>query len=95
MFSKLYPEIYEITSKYGYTDEIYAGEDDKYIVIENNKKIELIISIDSKNKLYTMESSNEYLFYHINTITSNNYNEFLKLIEKELKQLEYYDPENP
>ena len=95
MFFKLYPEIHEITSKYGYTDEIYAGEDDKYIVIENNKKVSLMISIDIENKVYIMESSNEYLFRHINTITSNDYNEFLKLIEKELKQLEYYDPENP
>lgn len=54
-----------------------------------------MISIDIENKLYTMDSSNEYLFYHINTITSNTYENFLKLIEKELKQLEYYDPEYP
>ena len=96
MFFKLYPEIKKITNKYGYINEIYGGdEDDTYIVIENNKKVSLMISIDTKHKVYTMESTNEYLFYHINTITSNDYNEFLKLIEKELKQLEYYDPENP
>lgn len=94
MFFKLYPEIHEMASKYGYTNEIYE-EDNKYIVIENNKKVSLMISIDIENKLYTMDSSNKYLFYHINTITSNNYNEFLKLIEKELKQLEHCDPENP
>lgn len=95
MFFKLYPEIQEITNKYGYINEIYEGEDDKYIVIQNNKQISLMISIDIENKEYTMDSSNEYLFYHINTITSDNYNNFLKLIEKELKQLEYYDPEQP
>lgn len=39
MFFKLYPEIHEITSKYGYINEIYKGdEEDNYIVIENNKK---------------------------------------------------------
>ena len=96
MFFKVYPEIKKITHKYGYINEIYEGdEDDKYIVIENNKQISLMISIDIENKEYTMDSSNEYLFYHINTITSDNYNNFLKLIEKELKQLEYYDPEQP
>lgn len=95
MFFKLYPEIQEITNKYGYINEIYAGEDDKYIVIENNKQISLMISIDIENKEYTMDSSNEYLFHNINTITSDNYNDFLKLIEKELKQLEHYNPEQP
>ena len=79
MFFEKYPEIHEITSKYGYTDEIYTGEDDKYIVIQNNKHIELMISIAIENKVYTMESSNEYLFYHINTIQTNT----------------YYDPEQP
>lgn len=95
MFFKKYPEIHEITNKYGYINEIYEEVDDKYIVIENNKKVSLMISIDIENKVYTMESSNEYLFYNINSITSHDYNKFLKLIEKELKQLEYYDPENP
>lgn len=94
MFFKLYPEIQEITHDYGYTNEIYE-EDDKYIVIQNNKQISLMISIDIENKVYTMKSNNEYLYYDINAITSNNYNNFLKLIEKELKTLEYYDPENP
>lgn len=94
MFFKLYPEIQEITHDYGYTNEIYK-ESDNYIVIENDRKISLMISIDIKNNSFDMESSNEYLFYHINTITSNNYNDFLKLIEKELKQLENYDPEYP
>ena len=95
MFFKLYPEIQEITNKYGYINEIYEVEDDKYIVIENNKQISLMISIDIENKEYTIESSNEYLFYDINTITSDNYNDFLKLIKKELKQLENYNPEQP
>lgn len=95
MFFKLYPEIQGITNKYGYTNEIYEGEDDKYIVIKNNKQLILMISIDIKHNLYKMESANDYLFYNINTIKSDNYNDFLKLIKKELKQLEYYDPENP
>ena len=82
-------QIINVINNYGYNNSIYS--DINFEVYENDSQIQISIYIDSKNKEYEIEFSDEYNFKLIKKINTNDFNTLLTLLEKELKNLERYN----
>ena len=73
----------DILNKFDYNDITY--EENNTIVVENDYKIAIILFINHDDNQYVATFSDEYEFKQLAEITSNNYNEFLKLLEAKLE----------
>ena len=76
----------EILDKFEYNNIIY--ENDETIVVENYYKTVVSIDIDRSRKYYSATIPNKYGIDPSDKIQSNNYNEFLKLLETKLESKE-------
>lgn len=73
----------DVLNKFNYNDITYKEGDT--IVVENNYKIAIILFINHESNQYAATFSDEYEFRQLAEITSNNYDEFLKLLEVKLE----------
>ena len=73
----------DILNKFDYNDITY--EENNTIVVENDYKIAIMLFINHEANQYAATFSDEYEFRQLAEITSNNYNEFLKLLEAKLE----------
>ena len=76
-------QLNDILNKFDYNDITY--EEDNTIVVENNYKIAIMLFINHEDNQYAATFSDEYEFKQLAEITSNNYDEFLKLLEVKLE----------
>ena len=76
-------QLNDILNKFDYNDITY--EEDNTIVVENNYKIAIMLFINHEDNQYAATFSDEYEFRQLAEITSNNYDEFLKLLEAKLE----------
>lgn len=76
-------QLKDILDKFDYNNIIY--KDDETIVVENDYKIAIILFINHRGNQYAATFSDEYEFRQLAEITSNNYDEFLKLLEAKLE----------
>lgn len=73
----------DILNKFDYNDITY--KEDNTIVVENDYKIAIMLFINHEDSQYAATFSDEYEFKQLAEITSNNYDEFLKLLETKLE----------
>ena len=73
----------DILDKFEYNNIIY--KDNETIVVENDYKIAIILFINHEDNQYAATFSDEYEFSQLAEIISNNYDEFLKLLETKLE----------
>lgn len=76
----------DILDKFEYNNIIY--KDDETIVVENYYKTVVSINIDHRRKHYSATIPSKYGIDSSDRIKSNNYKEFLKLLEDKLESKE-------
>ena len=76
-------QLNDILNKFAYND--ITHEEGNTIVVENNYKIAIMLFINHEDNQYAATFSDEYEFRQLTKITSNNYDEFLKLLEAKLE----------
>lgn len=83
-----YPELAQMLTLYGYVTEYYT--DDDYVVYRNDKEVQLELSIKGKTSFHA-DFSDEYLFKDLGEVKADTYKAFLKVLDKKLNSLKYYD----
>ena len=76
----------DILDKFEYNNIIY--KDDETIVVENYYRTVVTIDIDHRRKHYSATIPSKYGIDPSDKIKSNNYEEFLKLLEDKLESKE-------
>lgn len=76
----------DILDKFEYNNVIY--KDDENLVVENYYRTVVSITINPTKKEYEATIPNKYGIDESDKIKSNNYNEFLKLLEAKLESRE-------
>lgn len=83
-----YPELAQMLALYGYDVDYYS--DDNYLVYRSNKEVQVGLCIEGSSKFHA-DFSDEYLFKDLGEVKASAYKEFLKLLDKKLNSLKYYD----
>ena len=83
-----YPELAQLLNLYGYDIDYYS--DDNYVVYRNDKEVQLGLSIKGKTS-FNADFSDEYLFKDLGEVKADTYKGFLKVLDKKLNSLKYYD----
>lgn len=79
-------QLKDILNKFEYNNIIY--KDDETIVVENDYKTVVSINIDHRRKKYSATIPSKYGIDQSDKTQSNNYDEFLKLLETKLESRE-------
>ena len=83
-----YPELAQMLTLYGYVTEYYI--DENYVVYRNDKEVQLGLYIEGSSKFHA-DFSDEYLFKELGEVKADTYKAFLKVLDKKLNSLKYYD----
>lgn len=83
-----YPELAQMLTLYGYNKDYYS--DDTYVVYRNDKEVQLGLIIKGKTSFHA-DFSDEYLFKDLGEVKADTYKAFLKVLDKKLNSLKYYD----
>ena len=83
-----YPELAQMLTLYGYNKDIYS--DDNYVVHRNDKEVQIGLCIEGSSKFHA-DFSDEYLFKELGEVKADTYKAFLKVLDKKLNSLKYYD----
>lgn len=83
-----YPELAQMLALYGYDIDYYS--DDNYLVYRNNKEVQVGLCIEGSSKFHA-DLSDEYLFKDLGEVKADTYEGFLKVLDKKLNSLKYYD----
>ena len=83
-----YPELAQMLTLYGYNKDIYSN--DNYVVYRNDKEVQIGLCIEGSSKFHA-DFSDEYLFKELGEVKADTYKVFLKVLDKKLNSLKYYD----
>lgn len=83
-----YPELAQMLALYGYDVEYYT--DENYVVYRNDKEVQVAVCIDGSSKFHA-DFLDESLFKDLGEVEADTYKGFLKVLDKKLNSLKYYD----
>lgn len=83
-----YPELAQMLSLYGYGVEYYT--DERCVVYRSAKEVQVAVCIEGRLKFHA-DFFDDYLFKDLGEVKASTYKGFLKLLDKKLNSLKYYD----
>lgn len=83
-----YPELAQMLALYGYVTEYYT--DENYVVFKSAKEVQVAVCIEGRSSFHA-DFFDNYLFKDLGEVKADTYKGFLKVLDKKLNSLKYYD----